>query len=111
MTDRGSHSAVPPVIEGNCTAIAQRELNFSLALLACHLSGYRSVYLIGEPVFTGNSLQFEHILEIGFELILIIFGRRETLFHSNITHYCQIGRASCRKECRSRWSPYHYRKK
>src|SRR2546425_12579339 len=21
----------------------------------------------------------------------------------------QIGRASCRKECRSRWSPYHYK--
>ena len=20
---------------------------------------------------------------------------------------CEIGRASCRKECRSRWSPYH----
>ena len=23
------------------------------------------------------------------------------------TQKCQIGRASCRKECRSRWSPYH----
>src|SRR3712207_9404027 len=23
----------------------------------------------------------------------------------------QIGRASCRKECRSRWSPYHSKKK
>src|SRR3712207_7734589 len=23
----------------------------------------------------------------------------------------EIGRASCRKECRSRWSPYHYKKK
>ena len=21
--------------------------------------------------------------------------------------YMEIGRASCRKECRSRWSPYH----
>src|SRR5438046_10762261 len=24
---------------------------------------------------------------------------------------CQIGRASCRKECRSRWLPYHLNKK
>src|SRR5690348_18341651 len=23
---------------------------------------------------------------------------------------CKIGRASCRKECRSRWSPYHLKK-
>ena len=22
-------------------------------------------------------------------------------------HTCQIGRASCREKCRSRWSPYH----
>ena len=24
-----------------------------------------------------------------------------------INHHFKIGRASCRKECRSRWSPYH----
>src|SRR5215203_6796890 len=27
-------------------------------------------------------------------------------FGNEIVHY-QVGRASCRKECRSRWSPYH----
>ena len=28
-------------------------------------------------------------------------------YYINIEYYKKIGRASCRKECRSRWSPYH----
>ena len=33
-------------------------------------------------------------------------GPRSSCSASTSSHY-EIGRASCRKECRSRWSPYH----
>ena len=39
-------------------------------------------------------------LEAGRRLVLITGHRRENFGR-------EIGRASCRKECRSRWSPYH----
>ena len=32
-------------------------------------------------------------------------------FVVGLEYAAEIGRASCRKECRSRWSPYHYKKK
>src|SRR5688572_31461238 len=31
--------------------------------------------------------------------------------HSALPRPLQIGRASCREKCRSRWSPYHQKKK
>src|SRR5476649_762390 len=31
----------------------------------------------------------------------------ECFLCQDVCHVLQIGRASCRKECRSRWSPYH----
>ena len=32
---------------------------------------------------------------------------RKIAHQQGILHRTEIGRASCREECRSRWSPYH----
>ena len=36
----------------------------------------------------------------------IVYSLEEASNVTYLKHY-EIGRASCRKECRSRWSPYH----
>ena len=42
------------------------------------------------------------------ERLKLTTGRRiEVEFGRKGAHNYEIGRASCRKECRSRWSPYH----
>jgi hypothetical protein len=46
------------------TAIAQRQLEFALTLLACDFTCNRTVYLIGQPVFAGYGFQLEHTAHI-----------------------------------------------
>ena len=45
-------------------AVAQRELNLSLTLLARHTPCYGAVYLVCQPVLAGYGFEREHVAEI-----------------------------------------------
>ncbi len=52
------------VVECHNTAVAQRKLYFTLALLSGDASGHRAVDLVCEPVFAGNGFERKHIAHI-----------------------------------------------
>ena len=72
MAYRGGDTGAAAGVECNHTAVAQRQLNLALALLAGNLTRYRAVYLVGEPVFAGYGLELEHTLYILVELSLVV---------------------------------------
>ena len=47
----------------------------------------------------------EKALKTGASKLYVLDLKKD--YVENYIWPCQIGRASCRKECRSRWSPYH----
>ena len=59
MAESGGNTLLASVIEGDDTTVAQRQLDFTLALLTGDFTGYGAVYLVGEPVFTGDGLKLE----------------------------------------------------
>ena len=63
------------------------------------LAGARAAYAIDEADAAALLAEGARPLAVGAELapekIILLVGEE------------QIGRASCREECRSRWSPYH----
>ena len=84
------HSAI---VEGNHTAVAQRQLDLTLTLLAGNLTRHRTVHLVGEPVLTGNGLQLEHVLDIllkGLSLGRVGGGSIMALY--GLVHHIGLGR-------------------
>ena len=55
----------------------------------------------------GTCLDSFHILSRDTDLSRISEIPGEKIFFLQLADAPEIGRASCRKECRSRWSPYH----
>ena len=64
MAQRGCDTLFAAIVQSYHTTIAQRQLQFTLALLASNLACYRTVYLVCQPVFTSHSFQLEHIGEV-----------------------------------------------
>ena len=60
MTDGSSDTLFTTVVESNDTTVAQRQLQFALALLTGNLSGNRTVYLVGQPVLAGYGFQLQY---------------------------------------------------
>ena len=64
MAQRGCDTLFAAIVQSYHTTIAQRQLQFTLALLAGNLACYRTVHLVCQPVFTSHSFQLEHIGEV-----------------------------------------------
>ena len=64
MADGSGDTGVARIVERDHTAVAQRELNLSLALLARHTPCYGAVYLVCQPVLAGHGFEREHVAEI-----------------------------------------------
>mgnify|MGYP006894265758 CR=1 FL=1 len=64
MSDRGSDTFLATVVECYDTAVAQRQLKFTLTLLTSHFACYRTVYLVCQPVFAGYSFKLQYIRQI-----------------------------------------------
>ena len=71
-----------------------RLFNAALLTLVSLVSG-----LLVFSIFKNNVLAFHHLNFILSALLAAVILP------------AKIGRASCRERCRSRWSPYHYKKK
>ena len=52
------------VVESHHAAVAERQLQFSLALLAGNLTRHGAVYLVGEPVLAGHGFQLKHVVQV-----------------------------------------------
>src|SRR5258706_5301093 len=60
-----------------------------------------------DPV-TPGSIQMKNLFQHQETLVgPLVADRFEVLLHLRLPACIEIGRASCGKECRSRWSPYH----
>ena len=86
MTDRRSDTRLSAIVESHGTQVAQRQLQFALALLACHLARYRTVHLVGQPVLASYRLQLEHILQIMVQFRFFIDHRLVGFHHRMVAH-------------------------
>ena len=93
MTYGSCYAFVAPVIYGYHSAVAERKLQFALTLLACHLSGDGTVYLVGQPILAGHSLQAQHFLQIFVDMGCVIFRIGVSMMHCHIFHIC-LGRTA-----------------
>ena len=57
MSQCSSDTFFATVVEGNHTTVAQRQLQFTLTLLAGNLTCYGAVYFVGQPILAGYSFQ------------------------------------------------------
>ena len=74
------------IVERYHTTVGERQLNLTLALLACNLTCHRTVYLVREPVLTSHGLQLQHTLQIFIEPRGIVnHGLVESL-HGRVAH-------------------------
>ncbi len=86
MTKRGGNTFHTTIVEGNDTAVAQRQLNLTLTLLTGNLSCYRTVHLVGQPVLTSHCLQLEYAVEVFVNLILTVGHVLVVTLYSIILH-------------------------
>ena len=91
MTDSSSHTLGATVVESYHTAVAQGELQLTLTLLTGNLTGYRAVYLIGEPVLTCHRLELEYLLYIVCEVVLRVVGIAIVALYG-LVHHDGLGR-------------------
>ena len=88
MTDRCRYTLFSTIVECYHTAVAERKLNFALALLTCNLAGYRAVYLVCEPILAGNSLKAQNIGEVLLYFFCIILGILIMALYRFVDHIC-----------------------
>ena len=69
MSQGSGNAFLATIVECHHTTVAQRELDFTLTLLAGNLTRHRTVDLVGQPVFAGHGLELQHPLEILVEFL------------------------------------------
>ena len=69
MSQGSGNAFLATIVESHHTTVAQRELDFTLTLLAGNLTRHRTVDLVGQPVFAGHGLELQHPLEILVEFL------------------------------------------
>ena len=74
------------IVEGHHAAVAQGQLQLSLALLACNLARHTSVDLVGEPVLAGHGLELEDTLEAGFYSVYSFYSSYR-VFHWGVVAF------------------------
>ncbi len=91
MSDRSSDSFFSTVVERYDTAVAQRQLKFALALLACYFTCHGAVYLICQPILAGYCFELQHIRQIFMEFRQFVFRHFVMTFYGFVYHIC-LGR-------------------
>ena len=64
MAQCGGNTLLATVVQCYGTAVAQRQLQLALTLLACHTAAYATVHLVGQPVLTCYGLQGKEVLQV-----------------------------------------------
>ena len=86
MPDSGSDTGLATVIQSHDTAVAQRQLDFTLALLACHFARHGTVYFIGQPILTSHGLQTQYTSHVFIQLGFIIRHVLILTLHRIVAH-------------------------
>ena len=86
MAYGGGDTGLAAVVECNHAAVAERELELALALLACDAACHRAVHLIGKPVLAGHGLELEHLFEVFLEVGLAVRGVGIFARHGFVAH-------------------------
>ena len=68
MTARGGNTLSAREVESNNAAVAERELNLALALLAGNLAGDLAIDLVGKPILAGNAFELKDGLYVVVEI-------------------------------------------
>ena len=99
MTNGSGNTFLTTIIQSYHTAVAQRQLNLTLTLLAGNLTCHRTVHLVGQPVLTSHSFQLQHILQISFYIVvgircILVFAHHCLVVHISLgrvtKHLCHI---------------------
>ena len=93
VTDSGGDTGATAIVERHHAAVGQRQLEFTLTLLVCHLTRHRTVHLVGEPVFAGHGFEAQHVAQIGFELRFVVNGGGVFALHRHVGHH-RLGRVA-----------------
>ena len=88
MTDSCCDTLVATVVQSHSTAVAQRQLQFTLTLLASYTTSHTTVYLVGQPVLTSYSFQLEYAFYIFIQLSCIVSYYIVFTFYSLVNHVC-----------------------
>ena len=103
MSDGGSYARTSAIVECHHATVAQWQLNFALCLLASHLTRYRTVCFVGEPIFTSHGFElqnafnvrrkcfFAQLVFIGLAAYWFVFNVLIVAFNGVVYHYC-LGR-------------------
>ena len=86
MTKGGGDTGAASVVEGHHAAVGQWQLHLAYALLAGHLTRHGAVYLVGQPVLAGHSLELQHILHVFVEMIERVGDVLIMMHHGDVAH-------------------------
>ena len=88
MAYGGGNAFLSAVVEGHHAAVAQRQLNLALALLACYLARHAAVHLVRQPVLAGHGLQLQHALQVFLNSLSLgfIFHVLIVALHGDVAH-------------------------
>ena len=86
MSQRSCDTFFAAIIQSYDTAVAQRQLEFALALLAGNLTCYGTVYLVCQPVFAGNGFQLEYVGKVFVQLRQFVFRHFIMTFYGLVHH-------------------------
>ena len=87
MTNGSGDTGFSAIVQSHHATVGEGELEFALALLLCHLTGYGAVHFVGEPIFTSHGFELEHILEIFIQESCIILRSVVVALHRSIGHH------------------------
>ena len=87
MTNSCGDTRLSAIVQSHHTAVGEGELEFTLALLLCHLTRYGAVDLVGEPVFTSHGFELEHVLEIFIQESCIVLRSVVVALHGVVGHH------------------------
>ena len=86
MTESRCDTFLTTIVKGNHTTVRERQLQFALTLLACHLARHRTVNLVGQPVLTSHSFKLKHSSNLSAEVLLVVRNILVSTFHRLISH-------------------------
>ena len=72
VTDRGSDTCAAAEVDCHSTAVAQGQLDLTLALLASYTTRDGAVDLVRQPVLTSDSLLLQHLIEVVLDTSSVI---------------------------------------
>ena len=93
MPNRSSDPRAATEVHCHSTAVAQRELNFPLTLLACHTSCDGAVDLVCQPVLTSYTLLLEHGIKVFLSACRLILQGGIALVNV-LVHHIGLGRGA-----------------